>query len=169
MDEIWKDCYEWEEFYEVSSHGRVRSKLRKSIKINKTFYPKILNPIERNGYFCVNLSNCENRKTLYIHRLVLLSFCGKPENNQEACHKDGDRKNNNLSNLRWDTHMSNIIDRRNHGNDLIGEKAPHAKLNDFQVRVIKKCNITQDKLANIFNVHIETIGNIKRGKTWRHL
>lgn len=51
----------------------------------------------------------------FIHRLVLMTFVGPCPEGMEACHLDGDVLNNGVENLRWDTHESNMGDKKEHG------------------------------------------------------
>jgi len=51
----------------------------------------------------------------YVHRLVLETFVGLCPVGLEACHNDGVGSNNQLGNLRWDTHESNVRDQKSHG------------------------------------------------------
>jgi len=57
----------------------------------------------------------------------------------EACHNDGNNLNNELENLRWDTHKNNIGDSIIHGTmvDNSGSRHGMSKLNESQVRIIK--------------------------------
>ena len=57
------------------------------------------------GYLQVFLSG--SRKTAYVHRLVARAFIPNPENKPTVDHIDGDRTNNNLTNLRWATQKEN--------------------------------------------------------------
>lgn len=50
-----------------------------------------------------------------VHRLVAQTFIPNPDNLPEANHKDGDRTNNNASNLEWCSHSYNIQYRDNCG------------------------------------------------------
>lgn len=52
---------------------------------------------------------------MYVHRLVLMAFVGPCPEGMQACHNDGNARNNHLSNLRWDTPSSNMHDRVKHG------------------------------------------------------
>lgn len=83
--------------YEVSEDGQVRNKKTKFI----------LKGIEdKDGYLRVHLYN--PTKNHYVHRLVALAFLGEPKENQtEVHHIDGNRKNNQLSNLQWVTRKEN--------------------------------------------------------------
>jgi hypothetical protein len=76
------------ENYSVSNLGNVVN--------NKT--NKILKPgLNKDGYKLVGL----NGKTQTVHRLVALTFIPNPENKPYVDHKDNNRTNNNIDNLRW--------------------------------------------------------------------
>lgn len=72
-----------------------------------------------NGYSIVNIVGDDgNKKTKKVHRLLLQTF--QPIDNPSVMtvnHKDGDKGNNNLSNLEWLSFEDNI--RHAHVNDLI--------------------------------------------------
>ena len=105
MIEIWKDVTGFDGLYQISNFGRVKS-LEKiyytgnymSKRVQKEI---VLKPYSTGRYLCVNLSNKGLNKNYKIHRLVAIHFIpiidGKPEVN----HIDGNRLNNNVSNLEW--------------------------------------------------------------------
>lgn len=64
--------------------------------------------ITANGYYRVNLRKNGQTKTLYIHRIVAEAFIPNPNNYNEVNHIDEDKTNNNVENLEWVTHKSNI-------------------------------------------------------------
>ena len=106
MTEKWLPLLNWESYYEVSNEGQIRSKLRirkkNTISEAKQRGGNLLKQIaSKNGYLLANLTGIGKRKQILVHRAVLMTFCGIPKNNQECCHNDGNRKNNNISNLRW--------------------------------------------------------------------
>ena len=43
------------------------------------------------------------------------------------------------------------------------------KLTEENVRFIRSSSLTQVKLAEKYNVHVETIGHVIRRKTWKHV
>lgn len=110
--ESWKPLPEWEGLYEISDQGRVRS-------LPRTAHRKpgrVLKPIAyNNGYQWVSLTGNGRRGRAPIHRTVLLAFVGPCPDGMQACHNNGDKSNNALSNLRWDTVAANAADRTTHG------------------------------------------------------
>lgn len=98
VSEIWKPIPEYENLYEVSNFGRVKSMFR---------YRKMLKPSPTNGYLTVELWKNKQRHRIGIHRLVAMCFCENPENKPFVNHIDETRTNNNANNLEWVTHVEN--------------------------------------------------------------
>jgi hypothetical protein len=46
----------------------------------------------------------------YVHRMVLPAFVGRCPPGMESCHRDDDKANNNVWNLRWASRGANIRD-----------------------------------------------------------
>lgn len=112
MTEIWKSIQGYEELYEVSNLGNVRS-LDRVIKSrhNGTTIRKgrVLTPFyeEKKGYYQVRLSKNGKNKTFRIHRLVALAFLENPFNYTDVNHKDEVKTNNKVNNLEWCTRKYN--------------------------------------------------------------
>ena len=89
--------------YEVSTLGRVRS-LDREIQVGKTFRTlrgKILSEfVCARGFKNVSLSHKGKIWTFRLHRLIADTFLPKIEGKRHVLHKDGDRGNNRVSNLR---------------------------------------------------------------------
>lgn len=112
-EEIWKDVKGYEDLYEVSNFGRVKSKDRRVKVVHKsTFYKnlkgKMLKPINTIGYDKVALCKEGRKKYHNIHRLVAEAFIPNENNLPIVNHKDESRNNNHVDNLEWCTHQYNI-------------------------------------------------------------
>ena len=66
--------------------------------------------VAANGYITVSLRRNGRTYPVNVHTLVLLAFVGPRPEGMEACHNNGTRIDNRLSNLRWDTHVGNVAD-----------------------------------------------------------
>jgi hypothetical protein len=106
MIELWKDIPGFEERYQVSSLGSVRSFAR--YKDGRLLKPGKAS----HGYYTVSFGR-NNSKT--VHSLVALAFIGPCPKGMEILHIDGTRTNNALSNLRYGTRTDNILDAIKHG------------------------------------------------------
>ena len=92
--------------YEVSDMGNVRS-LPHVDHRGRPWPGKTLKPFytgKRRNYLCVNVDG----ETLKVHRLVATSFLPMERGKDQVNHKDGDKRNNCLSNLEWCTRGENI-------------------------------------------------------------
>lgn len=120
--EEWRPVVGYEGLYEVSDLGRVRS-LDRMIPDRwgglRPVKGKILaaNISPQTGYKTATLTDAAGGRKLYyalVHRLVLEAFVGPCPPGMECCHKDLDRSNEALSNLRWDTRSANTLDAVQH-------------------------------------------------------
>lgn len=107
-NEIWKPVVGFEDSYEVSSFGRVRSLDRYVKTAHNSFRfakGKILAPInDSKGYKIVQLGR--NHKSA-IHRLVAKAFIPNVNNYPCINHKDENPSNNHFENLEWCTYEYN--------------------------------------------------------------
>lgn len=106
--EIWKDVINYENFYQVSNFGRVKSLSRLSAR-GFMIQDRILTPrLDGGGYHKAFLYKNSIRKQYSIHRLVCLHFLYRENSTLEVNHKDGNKNNNHLENLEWCTRGYNI-------------------------------------------------------------
>lgn len=119
-EEAWKPVLGFEGLYEVSDQGNVRS-LNRTIPHGNGSSVRSLQgrtlqatPNQR-GYLTVALwaDGAERRKL--VHRLVLEAFLGPCPDGMEGCHRDGNRTDNRLARLRWDSHSENMRDVNRYG------------------------------------------------------
>jgi DNA-binding XRE family transcriptional regulator len=157
--EEWRTILGYEDSYEVSSFGRVRSLLGVS--------PRILKPAwAGKGYATVGLLG----KQHYVHHLVLRAFSGPRPKGQEASHLDGNRDNNRADNLAWMTRADNHALKKEHGTSQEGDRHGMSKLTEKQVLSIRsRCAEGNERLARDFGVDRRTIYDIQEGRTWTHL
>lgn len=159
----------WAEGYMVGADGSVWSCRRPGRPGGLTGEWRRLSPwMGTTGYFHATLRVGGRFRHYKVHRLVLGAFVGPCPEGLECCHNDGDRRNNSIGNLRWDTRESNIRDRTKHGRLPGGELHPTAKLSDAEVLAIraeycpKKRGSSQYDLAEKYGVtqgHISILVN----------
>lgn len=106
--------------YKVFSNGKIVALEfeRKDTIGNRTkhFKEKTIKPSQnRDGYYCVNLGGRVCLEKWTVHRLVATLFLEKPNGDYEVNHKDGNKGNNNVSNLEWVTHSENEIHKNENG------------------------------------------------------
>ena len=107
MTEIWLPIEGYENLYEVSNLGRVRSLEHTVTNKNgskRKFPGKILKPrAHRNGYLKAELYKNGIRRYFLLHRLVATAFIPNPNNLPQVNHLDEDKTNNTVENLEWCT------------------------------------------------------------------
>lgn len=104
--EIWKPIQGFENYYEVSNWGNVKSKERTIIKSNGAFHrrkEKILTPHRnrKNNMLQVMLIVHKRYKLCYVHRLVAEAFVENPHNFINVTHLNGDDHDNRAVNLQY--------------------------------------------------------------------
>lgn len=166
MEEKWKVIAEFPQ-YSVSTLGRVQSR--------RTATPKIVQgTITSMGYTAHIFRSESSRKPRrrMLHRLVAEAFIHKESDDQtDVCHCDGNPRNNEFSNLRWDTHRQNQMDMRKHGTMQDGEKCNTVKITEPQMNEIRERANSEGRgsgrrLAKEFGLSVAQISRIKNGKRW---
>jgi hypothetical protein len=97
MTEIWKDVIGYENLYQVSNLGRVKS-LGNGGSNSKE---RILKACKSKGYYYVILCKDSKQKNCSVHRLVANAFIPNSDNLPEVNHIDEDKTNNACFNLEW--------------------------------------------------------------------
>lgn len=180
----WRKVVGWENLYEVSDTGLVRSVDRSVFKRNgvmQTFKGKQLRShLSSTGYPVVRLSDDSNdrRRMARCHILVAMAFIPNPLNKPEVNHIDGDKTNSNFENLEWVTSQENRkhawdtgLRNRSHLPNYFGEDNWNSKLTDDDIAEMRKdreSGMTFQSIADKFNVHKSTALSAIKGKTWKH-
>lgn len=101
----WRDIIGYNGQYQVSDTGLVRSNKRASC------LGKVLRmTTQHQGYKVVTLCAEGVPKTIKVHCLVAEAFIGPRPDGLDVCHRDDNKSNNNMRNLRYDTRSNNCMD-----------------------------------------------------------
>lgn len=146
--------------YYVTKEGLVfSSKTNKFLKFS----------YDKKGYQRVGLyiGNCKS-KTIKVHRLVAETFIPNLKNKTDVNHKDGNKSNNNISNLEWTTRSENMKHAFKTGLKIITDK----QISRFKTMVKSQIGannpsarkIINNKTGEIYNTIKEVIPlvNLKR-------
>lgn len=172
--EIWKWFKGHEGVYQGSTEGRARSFFRGKCELLKPTaghrdYPTIC------LYHFDEKDNKIHKKTFRLNRLIAETFLPNPENKPEVHHKNNDKSDNRVVNLKWVTAEENREYAHKDGLYLKGEKNPAAKLTEDDVRFIRQNHKSGDPqfgtkpLAEKYGVSNTTILNIVQFKSWKNV
>jgi DNA-binding transcriptional regulator YiaG len=162
-NEKWIPIPKYEELYEVSSEGRVKSKMRyvnagKGLRrVGEKLMTQTVHP--DSGHMRVQLSRLGKPNTFLVYKLVMEAYGGgsRPPRFSIA-HKDGDKTNNALSNLSWKERDDGFRS---------GCAHQHAALNGNdveEVRALRQSGMTVDQIATkmqISKAQVSKIANYK--------
>lgn len=170
--EVWKDVPEWEDCYQVSSFGRIKSKdkVRHKMRQGKpveAFYKGKLrsHKISEQGYCISHFRDGERSSHPTVHRIVALTFIGNPSNKPTVNHKDGNKQNNNVANLEWATHSEQTLHAFDTG--LLKPRgapvySPEFKQRVYEYYVTTGCSIKE--LSRVFDIGEKTASSASKGE-----
>lgn len=127
------------------------------------------------GYLYVNLCKNGKYKSKMIHRLVAKYFLENYSDNLQVNHIDGNKENNNFSNLEMVTQSENMLHAFRTGLNvsLKGEEHWCSKLTEKEVKEIREKYIpyvyTQKMLAEEYGVSKDEIKLIVGRQKWKHI
>lgn len=102
--EEWKPVFRYENSYQVSNLGNVRSIIKSKI-INQYCHK----------YCRVSLTNGSKATNFLVHRLVAEAFITNPENKPQINHINGIKNDNRAENSEWVTQSENMLHAYNTG------------------------------------------------------
>lgn len=161
---IWKTIPDHSR-YEASENGDIRC--RETMRLIKQTKLKA-------GYLmCRIYRDSKGRPVSTLsHPTILRTFIGNPPEGMEACHGNGIRDDNRLSNLRWDTRSANCLDAVRHGTHRCrfnSRDNKRTKLSLGCAERIKEATlfgaITAD-LAAAYGVTRQHVNQVRRGENW---
>lgn len=136
-NEIWKPIPGFEG-YEASDLGRVRSHRIKGSNNLSRGYIILRGGTKKKGYKYVILRNNGLSFNMQVHAIVMQAFFGQRPEGKEVCHNNGDKTDNRLSNLRYDTHAGNMRDAVNQGKMIKSVDGRQRHVNQIQRNIIRK-------------------------------
>ena len=130
---------------------------------------------KRSGYGQFWAGRDEQGKYIWknAHRVSYEVFHGEVPEGLEVAHKCHCRDCVNPNHLIATTHQENVQMSIDAGRWCRGEDSTNSRLTEEMVRTIKQRTIfnhlTVRAVANIFEVHVQTIRAILRGDSWNHI
>jgi len=167
MTECWKPLPRFEGLYEVSDAGRIR-RLARFTHDGRRWRKKLLKLWNRCKRHYVSAHICVNgeRSVVWAHIAVLEAFVGPRPFGADACHNNGNRHDNRLENLRWDSRAGNFADKVKHGTHNRGERHHRAHFTDEEARRIRDMPGTIGGIAKRLGVSKTCIQKIKERKSY---
>jgi hypothetical protein len=165
--EIWKAIPGFETSYEVSNLGRVKTtKQGEGARAGRILKPAV----NLRGYQQYALGRYGGRHT--AHLLVMQAFVGPRPDGLDINHLNGIKTDNSLENLEYASksenglHATRVLGKRR------GESHGNAKINEDDVREIRRLaatGLSQYKIATLFNLTRPNVGYIVRRVAWSHV
>ena len=170
MREVFEDLIGYEDSYQISDKGRIFTKRR--LDGNRIIYGRELHPlITQDGYLKVGLTKNGETKKFYLHRLVAQHFIENSQSLPQVNHKDGNKFNNDVSNLEWCTKEQNQEHAVRNALMQHGAARPSAKLTEKDVLEIYQLKgvLSAREIGERYGVSKNTINVILRGEKWSYL
>lgn len=178
--EEWKDVVGWEDRYEVSNFGGVRSKsyLKHTCNMHgpmsfMTQAKDMAQTVNASGYLTIDLRKDKTRAAGIVHRLVAKAFIANPEDLPIVNHMDSDRRNNHFSNLEWCTQQHNVQHSYDSGsNSNAADLHPRRVLSSAIVAEMKalfRNGTSRNALVELYGFKYCTIDKAVRGINWSNV
>lgn len=127
---------------------------------------------DSSGYLKATLRDAGGNKSApKVHRLVAETFLGDRPDGMEINHKDGNKLNNNVSNLEYISHKDNVIHAFDTGlnNNYAGNHVFSKLTKDNVIEMRNDKHNTNAHYAKKFNVNSGTISRARRGESWKRI
>jgi hypothetical protein len=180
MNEKWRAIPGWEGYYEASTEGRIRSLARlvaarpwgHDVLIRSRRKERILKGrINKGGYHDLHLKRDGVLKVYAtVQSLVALTFIGPRPPGMHVCHNNGDKADNRLENLRYDTPSANVQEAIvSHKTWGVGTTSVHwrSDVDEDALLRLRAKGWTYAELAAQFGIGEATVGRIIKGTRQR--
>lgn len=187
-DELWKPVIGFEDFYEISNMGRLKSLARtesyplkksdpNSKMRTKKYEDKILRQKfkkDKKGELSYLVVPLKGKIKKFAHVLVAQAFIPNPENKPFVNHLKGIKYDNRDFMLEWCTRIENERHswRELNRQSAKGENSSNARLKTHQVLEIRQRYSEGEmpkSIGDSFGVNRSLISNIVARRTWKHI
>lgn len=176
---IWKPVKGYEDYYEVSDQGEVRT-IERYVELPTHRYVKRQKMLTQfddgRGYKHVKLYDGKgNPKSFTVHKVVAITFIDNPNNYIEINHIDHNKHNNCVDNLEWITRSENVKHsyKMRDPKTYKGSGNKNSKLTEEQVIQMreehKTGEFTYKQLADKYSVGTTLVGYIIKNQVWKHV
>lgn len=147
MIEVWKEIPDYEKYYEASNLGNIRKKDTK----------ELLKQTNLSDYKTIRLKNKVLAINIPVHKIIAITFLENRNKLPIVHHKDLNKHNNNINNLKWVSYSENSLTNNrlgrtgniHHKYNLIDKKTKNILLTG-EVSEIKNClNISKQRVYQI--------------------
>lgn len=151
--------------YYASKDGRIQSDTGKRLRILSQWE-------DSRGYMRVKVKFKGKSTSCSVHRLVALTFIPNPKNKPQVNHKNGNKKDNSVSNLEWNSCAENVKHSWETGLSTAqkGENHPNSTLNEKKVYAIRIMystdKFTINELASLFDTKKSTVHAVLKNRNW---
>ena len=174
-EEVWKDIPGFEEYYQASSLGRIRSLTRtiSTPRFSRRHYEGQLIALTFNtgsGYLMVGLRKAGVNSNNLVHVLVARTFMGLPPKGMTVNHNDGNKLNNRPDNLTYLTQSDNNKHAFSTGLANNNKRTDRCALTDDQVKEVRRLHsdgLSMGKIAKQFLVSKGNIQHIVERKRYK--
>lgn len=187
MPERWLPVVGYEDYYEVSDHGNVRSldrlitcvdllngvpRQRQWIMKGRVLTVSLTAPNRRGVYHRVQLARNGESRPYLVYVLVARAFLGLLPEGMETRHGAAGQLEDSVWNLSYGTHDENQEDRVRDHTDNAGTHNGQAKLTELIVLECRARNASGETIAALareFEVSGPCMRMAIRGISWRHI
>lgn len=140
--------------YIVDTNGKIR---------NKDTNNELKAFDDDRGYDCVDLmNNSGDRCRAKVHLIVAHTYLGKQEKDKVVQHKDGNKKNNKLSNLEYITYQENV----KHAQTKIRGLEYLSEAKRDKIKELHKNGKTLEEIARKLDIKAYVVRDFLQGKTY---
>lgn len=182
-EEIWVNIEGYNNKYQVSNFGRVRSvdQIVKTVNNGGVSYRHSKGKIFKESYnqrgyvrVCLYDRTGDKKKGFSVHRLVGEYFVknDNPSKYDILNHIDGDKTNNRADNLEWCDQKHNANHAVAIGLTKVGDLSPSSKIKQsdvIKIKMLYHLGFTITDISNEIGVCRSNVHAILKGKIWKHI